>query len=384
MLARIKSLLLPLVLAPAVCADAQSAVKPPSQWLFWKSYASHFITPEGRVADPDRGQMTTSEGQGYAMFFATVANDRVMFERLRNWTEMNLAKGDLGTHLPSWSWGQAGGEWALLDENSASDADLWLAYDLIQAGALWGDADYSRQGLALLRQVARVDVVTIPQLGPVLMPGHDGFHPTPESWVLNPSYMPPQLINAAAHADPGGPWKQMAARLPALLEHAASHGFAMDWVTYASGQGFVPSGGPGNDPKPPEGSYDAIRLYLWLGIGSADNPARPGMIAAFAPMVQYLRAHPLPPEVANPDGSAQGTGPLGFSAALTPFLWASHEKFLAAEQQRRTQAGFDPQTGLLGSPARYYDQNLALFATAWQENRFRFTSDGMLRVSWKN
>jgi endoglucanase len=44
---------------------------------------------------------------------------------------------------------------------------------------------------------------------------------------------------------------------------------------------------------------------------------------------------------------------------------------------------FDVSTGLYDSPPRYYDQNLALFATGWSEARFRFGTDGALIVPWK-
>ena len=59
------------------------SAKGASAWPFWEHYAAHFLTPEGRVVDPDRNSMTTSEGQSYAMFFALVAGDAASFERLR-------------------------------------------------------------------------------------------------------------------------------------------------------------------------------------------------------------------------------------------------------------------------------------------------------------
>jgi len=52
-------------------------------------------------------------------------------------------------------------------------------------------------------------------------------------------------------------------------------------------------------------------------------------------------------------------------------------------QLRNLLAQIEPSTGLLGDPPKYYDQNLALFALGWQEQRFRFAPDGTLRVQWK-
>jgi endo-1,4-beta-D-glucanase Y len=370
--------------APAGYAGA-ALPGPSAEWPMWHAYASRFISPAGRVMDPDRGFMTTSEGQSYAMFFALVANDPEMFERLRKWTEDNLAQGSLGAKTASWSWGRnPDGSWGILDPNSASDADLWLAYDLLQAGTLWNNHAYTRDGRALLARIAQTEVAELPGLGPVLLPGPRGFQLDVNVWLLNPSYMPPMLINAAKTTDSKGPWLRMSQGLPKLLEQMSSNGFAMDWVAYSDKRVFTPARGPGDDPKPPQGSYDAIRMYLWLGIGSSGNAARPSLLHFFQGMARELRVHPLPPETIEPGGTAQGDAPLGFSAALEPFLWSLHENFLAAEQQRRVQAGVDPETGLVGNPPRYYDQNLALFASGWQEKRFRFRGDGMLRVPWKS
>src|SRR5438105_1905284 len=88
-----------------------------------------FMDNQVRVIDHDSGDRTTSEGQAYATFFALVANDRSRFDGLLHWTEINLASGDLTSHLPAWSWGKnPNNKWGVLDSNSASDADLWMAY----------------------------------------------------------------------------------------------------------------------------------------------------------------------------------------------------------------------------------------------------------------
>jgi endoglucanase len=77
-------------------------------------------------------------------------------------------------------------------------------------------------------------------------------------------------------------------------------------------------------------------------------------------------------------------GPVGFSAALLPYLSAIGEKKLADAQSGRLRSAFDSTTGLYGRPSRYYDQNLALFALGWTERRFWFDSSGTLKTWWKN
>src|SRR5437867_513535 len=121
----------------------------------WKSYAAAFMDNQIRVIDHDAGDRTTSEGQAYAMFFALVANDRSRFDGLLRWTQTNLASGDLAAHLPAWSWGkESNTKWGVLDDNSASDADVWMAYTLLEAGGAWNESRYTWLGTALAKRIA--------------------------------------------------------------------------------------------------------------------------------------------------------------------------------------------------------------------------------------
>ncbi len=354
-------------------------------WPFWTSYKARFVSAEGRVLDPNRDSMTTSEGQSYALFFALVANDPSSFERIRAWTESNLAHGNLASNLPAWSWGRGDdGSWHVLDQNSAADSDLWIAYSLIEAGRLWQKPAYARTGEALLGLIANKEVADLPGVGPVLMPGPADLFTSDDHWVLNESYLPLPLLVAAAHAAPNGPWKQMAAGLPAWMQRANPSGYAMDWVAYTDGK-FVAVRNPGDASRPPSGSYDAIRVYLWAGMTDSQTPGADKILHILSPMARMMMTVRTPPEIISPEGRVLShNAPVGFSAALIPFLLSSGDKSAAMAQLRIVNAQFDKQTGLLGIHPRYYDQNLALFALGWQEQRFRFTPNGELKVRWKN
>src|SRR6266550_1851100 len=157
-------------------------------WPLWKSYASSFMDNQIRVIDRDAGDRTTSEAQAYAMFFALVANDRPRFDGLLRWTEVNLASGDLTSHLPAWSWGKGpNNKWGIIDSNSASDADVWIAYTLLQAGSAWKEPHYTWLGTALARRIAIEETAQIPGFGTVLLPGVSGFH-NGDTYRLNASY----------------------------------------------------------------------------------------------------------------------------------------------------------------------------------------------------
>jgi endoglucanase len=76
-------------------------------------------------------------------------------------------------------------------------------------------------------------------------------------------------------------------------------------------------------------------------------------------------------------------GPVGFSAAVLPYLRAIPALDKAAAQQRvRIGAQLDSSTGLYGKDPTYYDQNLVLFATGFLDGRFRFGPRGELKVGW--
>lgn len=353
-------------------------------WTLWDSYSARFIDQQGRVIDP-MGNRTTSEGQAYALFFALVDNDRPRFSRVFEWTNYNLALGDLGDHLPSWLWGKGkDGTWRTLDANSAADADVWIAYSLLEAGRLWNQPGYAEVAHKLMAQIAAHEVIDLPDFGPMLAPGPTGFEHN-GSWTLNPSYLPEFLFARLAEDDPKGPWQKIASGIPRLIRQGSPKGYAMDWVSYVPGDGFFPSS-QFPDPKAPpaSGSYDAIRVYLWAGLLDEHDSARAQIIDALPGMGTYLADHDAPPEMVSDAGIPSGKdGNVGFSAAVMPYLKAIPGSGKAlARQSIRLNAERDPGTGMYGKDLTYYDQNLALFATGFLDGRFRFGPRGELRVEW--
>lgn len=365
-----------------------SGCRAQTSWPLWDAYSRTIIDAQGRVIDHSAQDRTTSEGQAYAMFFALVANDRANFDKLLSWTEQNLAGSDLSQRLPAWSWGKRpDGSWGTVDQNPASDADLWMAYDLSEAGRLWHVTRYQKLGIALAARIAQNEVAFVPGLGTTLLPGATGFHPNAQTWILNPSYLPPPVLASLARTMPHGPWAAILQSLDPMLAQGSGSGFAMDWV--AAGEGIHPSPAPaqiasGDTQAVPVGSYDAIRVYLWLGIADPQTPGVRASLSHVRGMADYMKQHLTPPERVDASGKVLGpSSPPGFSAALIPYLHAVGDRVQAKEQLVRLTATMDAPTGLYGKDRAYYDQNLALFATGWLEQRYRFDRDGRLLVKWK-
>jgi endoglucanase len=362
----------------------------PAPWPLWDAYAARFIDGQGRVIDPQGGGRTTSEGQSYAMFFALSNNDRIRFDQLLHWTQVNMAAGNMGTHLPGWLWGKAkDGQWKQLDVNPAADSDVWIAYSLEEAGRLWNNSAYTTLARQMMHQIAKQEVAELPGFGLMLMPGPTPLFAHKQSWTVNPSYVPVFIFERFAAVDPAGPWGAIALNIPRLVKLSSRQGFAMDWTNWDPNGRFIPAPAPGLVPKgktapPPVGSYDAIRVYLWAGMTDPGGQTRAELVTALSGMGAYISNHGAPPEKVSDQGqpSAQD-GPVGFSASALPYLRALPQMDKAEAQQRaRIRAQLDPATGLYGKDPAYYDQNLVLFATGFLDGRFLFGPRGELRVEW--
>ncbi|MFM0741402.1 cellulose synthase complex periplasmic endoglucanase BcsZ [Paraburkholderia xenovorans] len=366
----------------AVTKVAQSAATPGAcgDWSGYRSFVEKFVQADGRVIDYSSPELkTTSEGQSYGLFFALVANDRATFDRLLNWTRTNLAGNQFdpqNMRLPSWLWGKkADGSFGVIDVNSASDSDLWIAYDLLQAGRLWKDPGYTQLGEALAAQIAKQEITTLPGIGPMLLPGPQGFRDNGVT-RLNPSYLPLPLLRALAREIPNGPWGKLADNAYKLVKTTSPLGFAPDWAAWQNGQFVV-------DPKEGDtGSYDAIRLYLWAGMTSPADPLAKPWLAALGGMRTKVAQTGIPPEkVSSTNGSASGEGPLSYWGALAPYFKAlgdEHGLGLA----RTHLAALD--AGVPGREPVYYDRVLGLFGTGFIDGRYRFDEAGRLVPSWRN
>jgi len=366
----------PAAKAGAASKVAQAAAACSPRWPRWEQFKQRFVSADGRVIDVGSAdERTVSEGQAYGLFFALVANDRASFDTILRWTENNLAAGDLTSHLPAWLWGRAqDGSWRVLDENAASDADLWIAYALLQAGRLWRERSYTARGAVLARHILEQETATLPGLGLTLLPGPQGFHPSPDEWRVNPSYAPLQVLRGMAEQLPDDArWTRLAASSATLLRDTAPHGFAPDWARYRAGQGFAPDGDTQG-----KGSYDAIRVYLWAGMLDQTGAGARGLVAHLKPFADYIAQHGAPYEsIDATSGEAKQTGNAGFSAAAVPFLTALGQPALADAQAARAES-LEAQD----APG-YYTSVLTLFGFGWREGLFRFKANGVLEVRWR-
>ncbi|MBK4328639.1 endo-1,4-D-glucanase, partial [Enterobacter hormaechei] len=207
--------------------------------------------------------------------------------------------------------------------------------------------------------------VAVPGLGTMLLPGKVGFADD-SGWRFNPSYLPPQLATYFVRF--GAPWPALRDSNLRLLLETAPKGFTPDWVRYEKGKGWQLK-----TEKPPIGSYDAIRVYLWVGMLHDGDKQKARLLQRFAPMAAQTTEQGGPPEKVNiATGKTSGQGPVGFSAAMLPFLQDDEARSVQRQRVADNYPGADA----------YYSAVLTLFGQGWDQHRFRFTASGELQPDW--
>ncbi|WP_338522728.1 cellulose synthase complex periplasmic endoglucanase BcsZ [Pseudomonas batumici] len=384
----LRTLVLSLALLVPMAARAESCSL--QNWPLWKDYAERFVQKDGRMLgssmDPNQ---SSSEGQAYGMFFALVGNDPLTFETLWHWTRDNMAGADIAQNLPGWLWGATNtGTWGVLDRNSASDADLWIAYALLEADRLWHKPEYRSDARRILDNLDKTLVRNIPGLGRMLLPGPVGYEHPDQLWRFNASYTPIPLLRRFSLESPSGAWKEIAESTAKMIadKNMNRFGFVPDWVGY---RGTDVNKGMFVVDKftSAQGSYDAIRTYLWAGLTSPADPLAKPILDSLDGMAQSVASTGVPPEkVQVVTGVTEGIGPYGFSASLVPYLRAKGLPLLADQQLRIV----DEAIAHYRNPAdpaynqhQYYHVMLSLFSLGWSEKRYQFNKDGTLKVSWE-
>ncbi len=352
----------------------------PSDWPEWNDFVGRFVQADGRVVDITFDRKSTSEGQSYGLFFALVANQRPQFDTLLKWTSDNLADGQLGDRLPAWLWGlREDGSWGVKDRSAASDADLWIAYSLLEAARLWNAPGYGDTGRRLLARIRRVEVAEAPGIGPVLLPGAlggtVGYRLDNGRFRINPSYLPGFMFRYLAATDPKGPWQSVWDGHMRLAPKIFSAGVAPDNFVIDSSGRVMP-----DVEREPSGSYDAIRVYLWAGMSGRSSEEMLKMLSIYAELTRRLGA---PPEKVNPlTGVALKSdySPIGFSGAVLPFLSALGDMPTLEKQLDRVRAA--ALRAKRGEATQYYDQVLILFGKGWLDGQYRFGDQGRLQPKW--
>jgi endo-1,4-beta-D-glucanase Y len=360
---------------------APSPVESPRPALLaaeWSGYKDRFIQPDGRVIDFQRDQVTTSEGQSYAMLRAVWMNDRPTFDMTWRWTQDNL--GDPARSRIGWLWGKApDGSWRLLDSNSASDADEDIALALLFAAHQWSST-YRPAAIALLGRIWDEDVATVAGL-PYLAAGNwaPGAAGGP---VLNPSYFAPYEYRIFAQEDHAHPWgelvdssyKALQACTDSPLDSGAGR-LPPNWCALD-----VATGAAHPAPGMSQGSdygYDAFRVMWRVALDASWN-LEPRA-------VRYLNSHSmvlldswrqqgkLASEYTH-DGAVRNPNedPTVYGGAIASFLVVDRNAADQMTSRLEATATSSGQDGMyFGTATNYFEQNWIWFGLAFAYGSLR-------------
>ncbi|UDL93065.1 cellulase [Lichenihabitans sp. PAMC28606] len=233
----------------------------------WQTYKARFISPEGRLIDDANGDISHSEGQGYAMLLAAFAGDDLSFSRIWGWTVRELYRRPDG--LASWRWSPTSTP-HVTDGNNATDGDLLIAWGLAEAARKWDSPEYKAAAHSIAVAAIRHGSFK-GRFGLTLLPGASGFGPNDmkDGPVVNPSYWVFPAFNSLKAVAPEINWAGLTESGVALLNASrfAPTGLPSDWISL-KGPEPVPAAS-----FPPTFGYNGIRIPLYLVWGDAGGTA---------------------------------------------------------------------------------------------------------------
>lgn len=241
----------------------------------WNYYKNRFIKNNGRVIDPYQNDLTTSEGQSYALLRAVWINDQETFQKVWDWTKSNLYQPETG--LLTWRWQSEN----ISDLGTAPDADTDTALALLFASRLWNEPDYEFYALKIIKGIWNHETKTIDKI-PYLIAGNWAI--AKPILVFNPSYLAPYAYKIFAQIDPNHEWNKLVDSSYKVLENCInspldkyySANLPPNWCTTDYYGNYVFWNEEGINST--DYSYDAMRSmwrlaldYLWFQDSRAKN-----------------------------------------------------------------------------------------------------------------
>jgi endoglucanase len=335
---------------------AQSRTIAPVLESSWRAYVQRFIQDDGRVIDYSASDISTSEGQAYAMLRAVWVGDRVNFDRTYQWALKNLNSGIRDDHLWAWRWGKdPHGKWGVTDKAFASDADQDAALALILAARVWNDEQYTQQARAMLQDLWAHGTVEVAGRR-YLLAGDSLCKGT--VCRINPSYYAPYAYRLFARLDGGSNWAALVDTsydLLGIVSGFADTGLPPDWAQLNTRDGRITR----SSEKDSAFSYDAFRVYWRIELDRelfneprADEYLRKSLQWI---SVEWKKRQKLPAVIAPSGKPLVQYESLEMISAL---MCAMHDDAM----QKKLAASYSQ--GIWGDRDKYYLQNWAWFGTA--------------------
>ncbi len=343
-------------------AASRAADPPPVLQASWKTYCGRFIQADGRVIDRKADDVSTSEGQSYAMLRAVWIGDETTFEKAYAWGRDNLNSNIRSDHLWAWQWGKAkDGHWKVLDKAFATDADQDVALALILGYKQWHRDQYLHDARAIVQDLWNSATIEIG--GKRYLLGGDKLCKE-GSCRMNPSYYAPYAYRIFACFDRAHNWASLIDNSYFVLNTASGltqTGLPPDWFQLDTSNGQMKL----RQGKDSAFSYDAFRVYWRVAMDWElfhDERAQSYLQRSLPPLVQRWRQQGTIPATIAADGKPLAEyEALEMIAAVMPAV-AAVDPSVGRAMAQHVQSKY--AAGLWGDQQSYYLQNWAWFGTA--------------------
>lgn len=336
----------------------------------WENYKVKFINSDGRVIDPSRNNLTTSEGQSYALLRAVWMDDKPTFDKVWNWTKNNLKRPN--DNLFGWEWGQRqDGSYGFIEnggDNSATDADSDICLALIFASHRWGDPSYENSAKGIISDLWNLD--TDVALGKrYLIAGN--WAKSSHQMIINPSYFAPYEWRIFAGVDTSHNWTSLIDPAYAVLNQStqsnldtdSSAKLPPDWFALNKQTGQIQA--TGIPSLKTNYSYDAMRIpwriyldYKWFN----EPRAKQYLESSFGILYMDYEKQGKLVSTYSHDGKplASNEDPAMYATSLGYFL-VVHPDIAGSIYQNKIVRLYSNSTNSFNQDLPYYQQNWLWF-----------------------
>jgi endo-1,4-beta-D-glucanase Y len=346
----------------------------------WASYKKDYVeNATGRTVDPQRDNITTSEGQSYTMLRAVWQDDKPTFDSSWNWAKANLKRPE--DNLTAWLYGQrSDGTYGVLNgqggQNSASDADADIALALVLASSRWQEPAYLEEAKKIISDIWDKEVVAVN--GTPYLAANNLEKTTGSEILINPSYLAPYAYRIFAEIDPQHDWNKVvdssyhvisqSAQLP--LDKKVSAGLPPDWVAVDKNTGGIKASA--QTALKTNYGYDAMRTAFRLALDyqwNGDARAREVLGQFSFLREEWEKNRRLFATYAH-DGSvvSEMEAPAMYGGSLGYFLISDPKNSEAVYKEKLLNL-YNPDYQNWKQPLSYYDSNWAWFGIALYNNR---------------
>ncbi|MDD3661822.1 MAG: glycosyl hydrolase family 8, partial [Candidatus Dojkabacteria bacterium] len=308
----------------------------------------------------------------YAMLRSVFIGDRETFDRVWEWKVENLRTP--GDALFGWRWGERsdGVEGFLENEgdNSASDADVDIAFALVLASRRWKDEDYLDDAVEIIDDIWVRETMVIAGKR-YLVAGN--WISSADAVYINPSYFAPYAWRVFDEVDGRHDWDGLIAPAYELLSEVGYHpldtsvgvGLPPNWVVIDPVDGTLSA--PERSGLTTEYSFDATRVPLriaWDYQWFQDPRALPYLRGHFWKLKeQFDETNKIALSYSH-DGNVEVDleNPAMYATALAAFR--HFDRDFADRIYREKIVGMYTDGNIFNEDIPYYEQNILWFGVA--------------------